>query len=215
MSEKPSGKESDKKLRLGGMALANGVLVHGPTSWACAVRAADGELKVASERKRCSRRGSAPLLRGPARLVEAVAFLPELAAQAARGAAAVRAADDPRGAIVASAVAVPLVRRSPARRRRAGARRRRALARAGAARAARRELAAYHGAEHISIGSYEHGEHAREGARALRLASDRAAARDVRRGNVAAARAPAAAPRPGSRASSSARSPRRPRSSAG
>jgi uncharacterized protein YqhQ len=36
-----------EKIRLGGMALGNGVLVHGPTSWACAVRLADGELKVA------------------------------------------------------------------------------------------------------------------------------------------------------------------------
>ena len=36
------------QIRLGGMALANGVLVHGPRHWACAVRAEDGELKVAS-----------------------------------------------------------------------------------------------------------------------------------------------------------------------
>src|SRR5437762_1582389 len=34
-----------EKLRLGGMALSNGVLVHGPTSWACAVRPPEGELK--------------------------------------------------------------------------------------------------------------------------------------------------------------------------
>ena len=33
---------SDEKVRLGGMALANGVLVHGPTSWACAVRTDTG-----------------------------------------------------------------------------------------------------------------------------------------------------------------------------
>ncbi|MDX6471747.1 MAG: hypothetical protein QOK22_563, partial [Gaiellaceae bacterium] len=26
---------SEEKIRLGGMALANGVLVHGPSSWAC------------------------------------------------------------------------------------------------------------------------------------------------------------------------------------
>ena len=26
------------KIRLGGMALPNGVLVHGPNSWACAIR---------------------------------------------------------------------------------------------------------------------------------------------------------------------------------
>ena len=40
------------KIRLGGMALSNGVLVHGPTSWACAIRTTSGEIKVASARKR-------------------------------------------------------------------------------------------------------------------------------------------------------------------
>src|SRR6266498_1476882 len=30
----------EEKVRFGGMALANGVLVHGPSSWACAVRLA-------------------------------------------------------------------------------------------------------------------------------------------------------------------------------
>ena len=39
------------RIRLGGMALANGVLVHGPTSWACAVRLPDGTLKVAAQRE--------------------------------------------------------------------------------------------------------------------------------------------------------------------
>ena len=34
------------------MALANGVLVHGPQAWACAVRTDDGELKVVARRKR-------------------------------------------------------------------------------------------------------------------------------------------------------------------
>ena len=33
----------DGKLRLGGMALRNGLLVHGPTHWAAAVRTAGGE----------------------------------------------------------------------------------------------------------------------------------------------------------------------------
>ena len=40
-----------EKVRLGGMALANGVLVHGPHAWACAVRASDGQLKVVARRK--------------------------------------------------------------------------------------------------------------------------------------------------------------------
>ena len=43
---------ADEKIRLGGMALANGVLVHGPKAWACAIRTDDGELRVASARKR-------------------------------------------------------------------------------------------------------------------------------------------------------------------
>src|SRR5689334_15051076 len=69
----------EDKIRLGGMALVNGVLVHGPTSWACAVRTDDGRLKVVAERKRVV--GSSfrtPLLRGPVRLVEAFAFLPRV-----------------------------------------------------------------------------------------------------------------------------------------
>ena len=40
------------EIRLGGMALENGVLVHGPRHWACAVRTDEGELKVASGEKR-------------------------------------------------------------------------------------------------------------------------------------------------------------------
>src|ERR1700756_800893 len=35
-------KPKAKKLRLGGMALRNGLLVHGPTHWAAAVRRPDG-----------------------------------------------------------------------------------------------------------------------------------------------------------------------------
>ena len=59
------------------MALANGVLVHGPTSWACAVRADDGEIHVARGRKRLLP-GNRPLLRGPARLLEALLVLPRV-----------------------------------------------------------------------------------------------------------------------------------------
>src|SRR6187200_1786918 len=70
---------AEDKIRLGGMALANGVLVHGPTAWACAIRTDDGELKVASGRKRLFAPGvSTPFLRGPLRLAESFAFLPEV-----------------------------------------------------------------------------------------------------------------------------------------
>src|SRR5439155_18631168 len=69
----------DEKVRLGGMALPNGVLVHGPNSWACAIRAEDGRIEVASALKRFrATRVSSPFLRGPARLVEAMALLPQV-----------------------------------------------------------------------------------------------------------------------------------------
>ena len=42
---------TEGKLRLGGMALRNGLLVHGPTHWAAAVRDKQGDLQVASGRK--------------------------------------------------------------------------------------------------------------------------------------------------------------------
>src|SRR5207248_3714517 len=70
---------AEQKVRLGGMALPNGVLVHGPTAWAVAVRTEDGELKVASDRKRFpASKVERPLLRGPARLIEAMALLPRI-----------------------------------------------------------------------------------------------------------------------------------------
>ena len=45
-----------EKLRLGGMALQNGVLVHGPTSWGAAVRLPDGSLEVGLGREAAPRR---------------------------------------------------------------------------------------------------------------------------------------------------------------
>src|SRR3954451_16152658 len=70
---------AEEKIRLGGMALVNGVLVHGPKAWACAVRTPDGELKVASALKRLRAADvERPSLRGPARLVETLAVLPEV-----------------------------------------------------------------------------------------------------------------------------------------
>src|SRR5689334_9280617 len=76
---KKKGKEKKKPVRLGGMALANGVLVHGPQSWACAIRREDGTIEVASARKRLqASRVRNPLLRGPARLAEALLLLPQV-----------------------------------------------------------------------------------------------------------------------------------------
>ena len=81
-----------EKIRLGGMAMPNGVLVHGPSSWACAIRHEDGRIEVASARKRFrASRVENPLLRGPARLAEALALLPQVKAKPSR------ARGDPRG----------------------------------------------------------------------------------------------------------------------
>ena len=141
------------------MALANGVLVHGPRYWACAVRLEDGSLEVASGLKplRAAEIGNR-LVRGPARLAEVFALLPEVrrrlpAAQLPFQRPGVAAA------MVGSAAAVKLVRGS--RRLSTAAQETLAavLAVAPAAVAMRgSNLAEYHGAEHISIGTYEHGE---------------------------------------------------------
>src|SRR5919202_305968 len=68
-----------EKVKLGGMALQNGVLVHGPRAGAAAVRLPDGRLEVAAARKRLRAADvERPFLRGPAKLLEALAILPEV-----------------------------------------------------------------------------------------------------------------------------------------
>jgi len=146
------------KIRLGGMALSNGVLVHGPTAWACAVRTDEGELKIASGRKLIvGSRVQTPLLRGPARLLEAVAVLPRLK-QALPEAQLPFEGKRAVAAMAGTAGAIQLLRRSklsePAQEVVAGL-----LAIAPAMVSVRSgSLAAYHGAEHVAIGTYEHGE---------------------------------------------------------
>jgi uncharacterized protein YqhQ len=150
--------ENDK-IRLGGMALQNGVLVHGPTSWALAVRTPEGEVKVASGEKRV--RGASvtnPFLRGPARLLDAMLLLPRIR----------RALPEARlpferpvvlGAMFVSGIAVRALRDSRRLRPLAKELLAGALSLAPAALALRgSSLAAYHGAEHITIGTYEHDE---------------------------------------------------------
>src|SRR5688572_16936981 len=188
-----NGKDSEQdKVRLGGMALTNGVLVHGPTAWACAIRTDAGELKVASGRKRLFAPGvTTPFLRGPLRLAEAFAVIPELRRKLPEA----RLPFERPGvlaATLASAVTVQVVRRSTklgdaARELLSGA-----LSLAPAVLALRGgELAAYHGAEHVSIGSYEHGElRAKEHERCgSHLIGPLLAASAV--GNLLASRAPA------------------------
>jgi uncharacterized protein YqhQ len=65
------------KLRLGGMALRNGLLVHGPTHWAAAVRTPAGDVKVASGPKpRVTALDGVPGVRGLVRLAEAFYVIP-------------------------------------------------------------------------------------------------------------------------------------------
>lgn len=144
-------------LRLGGMALSNGVLVHGPTAWGCAVRLESGEIVVAARPKRLvASEITSPLLRGPARLIEAFALLPQVK-RALPQAKLPFERPVVGGAMLAAALAGRSLRRSglsPAAREVAGS----ALSLAPALLALRGgELAGYHGAEHVSLGTYEHG----------------------------------------------------------
>ena len=148
----------EDKIRLGGMALANGVLVHGPTAWACAIRTPEGELRVESAHKRFrAAEIEQPFVRGAARLAEVMVLLP----QVRRALPEARLPfERPRvlATMFGSAAAARLVKASrlrPLAQELIGA----AFSLAPAALAVRgSEVAAYHGAEHISIGSYEHGE---------------------------------------------------------
>jgi uncharacterized protein YqhQ len=147
------------KVRLGGMALPNGVLVHGPTSWGAAVRLPDGTVKVVAARKRVlGANVKSPLLRGPLKLLDAFAVLPQVKRALPEAKLPVER-PGVIGAMVASTVAVRAVRGSrdlaPLAQELASG----LLSIAPAVVALRGgELAAYHGAEHVSIGSYEHGE---------------------------------------------------------
>ncbi len=150
MSPKP-------QIRLGGMALANGVLVHGPRHWSCAVRTDDGELKVASGLKPVRAADvTNRLVRGPARVAEIFALLPEVRRRLPEARLPFQR-PGVLGAMAGSIVAIQAVRRtrfSPLAQESLAA-----LLALGPAVVALRgtALAEYHGAEHISIGSYEHG----------------------------------------------------------
>ena len=145
---------TEGKLRLGGMALRNGLLVHGPTHWSAAVRDRQGEIRVASGRKpRVHGVDNVPGVRGVVRLGEAFAVIPlvkktmpaaklpfespaviGVAAGASLGGAFLRRRL--RGA--AGETAAALVSLAPAMFALRGG-----------------ELAQYHGVEHKSIAAYE------------------------------------------------------------
>jgi uncharacterized protein YqhQ len=150
--------DGKQQLRLGGMALRNGLLVHGPTHWAAAVRGPDGGIEVAAERKpELAPRAIAKLpgLRGPLKLAEALAVLPLVRRR-------MRSARLPFEDVrVLAAGAAAIAAASLLRRRRGGAGRE-ALAQAIGVVPALvalmdRDLAAYHGVEHKAIAAHELG----------------------------------------------------------
>lgn len=158
-SSNGSGSDQPERLRLGGMALRNGLLIHGPSTWAIAARTADGRIEVASGPKPRLARGvlaRAPLLRGPLRLAEAMAVLP-LARMRLTSARLPFEDRSVLAAVVASLGASALLRRT----RPATLGREAAVAVLGALPALtalrNRELASYHAVEHKAIGGYEQG----------------------------------------------------------
>jgi len=147
---------SEDKLRLGGMALRNGLLVHGPTHWAAAVRTRGGELKVASGRKPTfgTTFDRVPGVRGVVRLGEAFAVIP-LVKRALPEAKLPMQDVRTIGAMAGAAAAGRALRRTGPRTlaREAGV----ALVSLAPALLALRqgELASYHGVEHKAIAAYE------------------------------------------------------------
>lgn len=154
----PAEPEETYVIRLGGMALRNGLLIHGPTSWAAAARDREGEIQIASGPKPALAPDLAarlPLLRGPLKLAEAFLLIPTVRMK-------LRAARLPFEDVrVLAAMFVASSASRALRRREASATGELVQAALGLAPAmvalSDRNLAAYHGAEHKAIGAYEAG----------------------------------------------------------
>ena len=154
-----SHERASERNRLGGMALANGLLVHGPRHWAAAVRDGDGRVVVASGRKRLFRAGRVTDLPSPrpGAAGRGVRRAAGGAARAARGALRDGGPPNPRHRHRRDRgrrdrAAAPALRAGP------GGRRGRRGAGAGHAHAARVEARPiWHAVEHKSIAAYEAG----------------------------------------------------------
>ncbi len=146
-------------VRIGGMALANGLLLQSPRYWAAAVRKEDGTIEVVSGDKQArlsssTDDGRLPLVRGLARLAEALSVIP---AVKSRLRSAVLPYEEPRmlAAFGLSSLATYGLRRvgRPTVGRELAAV---GLGLAPVLAALRGSpTAGYHGAEHKSIGEYE------------------------------------------------------------
>ncbi len=153
-----SGAVDEVPLRVGGMALQNGLLLQTARHWAAAVREADGSIGVTSGVKRFGKtrnaEGGVPILRGLARLADSFSVIPALKG---RKGSAILPFQAPRilGALGLSTLV------TAASRRLGGSQatqetRALVLGLVPVLLALRdSELAAYHGAEHKAIDEYE------------------------------------------------------------
>src|SRR4051812_18001349 len=153
-----AARADEPPIRLGGMALRNGILVQSLDHWAAAVRTSEGDIKVASGKKPDLPEWlvSVPGMRGVARVAEAGYLLPivrrslpqaRLPLGGGAAAAAMAAA-----IVLRRAVRVGKGRALPAGLLGAG------ISMAPALLSLRgSQLAGYHGAEHKAIGAYEKG----------------------------------------------------------
>jgi uncharacterized protein YqhQ len=150
--------DKPEKLRLGGMALQNGLLVHGPTHWSAAIRDRDGEIQVASGRK--------PRLRGPVervpgargviRLAESMVVIPLVMRALPQARLPFQNATVVAAALTAAVAGGQLRKRGRGMGAEIGAA---AISLAPSLVALRGgDTAAYHGVEHKAIGAYEQGD---------------------------------------------------------
>jgi uncharacterized protein YqhQ len=158
-------------IKVAGMALQNGLLVHTSENWAAAIRGSDGAIQVASgpkpSRFALGWAGRWPLLRGVAQMADALALLP-LVKRSLPG--SLLPLEDPRvGAAAGAATLAAFLLRAGERKggsgsvlvQEVGAA---ALALVPVAVALRgSQLARYHGAEHKTIGEYERAVSGRDG----------------------------------------------------
>lgn len=150
---------SEARMELAGMALRNGVLMLGPTSWAAAVRRTDGAVVVVSDRRPSGGDDLAtrtPLLRGPVKLANMVRVLPLVRRRIPEARFGFESRELVLGMLATSALLRGVQRRhgrGPRFELVSGA----ASLAITLATMQGGEVAAYHGAEHKSIGGYEQG----------------------------------------------------------
>jgi uncharacterized protein YqhQ len=157
------GTTDRETVRLGGMALRNGIFVHSLDHWAAAVRTPEGELRLASGRKPELPAGllALPGVRGVLRMAEMGYLLPIMRRRLPEARLPVEGAGS--GAALAATVVVSRAirgsRLSPLTAELLGA----SLALVPAMASLRgSQVAGYHGAEHKAIGGYEHGQAAEQ-----------------------------------------------------